>query len=295
MKRGVMFVVWPNGFQYVSEILDTLAEANTFKILRLIKRPSTNITQIINSVYKNDQVEALHIRGKVNYLKNQKGYVLYILCEETAPHLILTGRNKNIIESQNVAIVKNYIREKFNLRDRNGLITHNHVIHSTDSEDDALRLWSTIEPLYVDNFPFAKLGSWGVDKNSVGRGQETLRSQLTSTIVSVDALLASMPRKNGQPLETMSLTQTPHFKFLDGDARAYTDFIDEHRGLAHKSFYSPKRFEGLLQSAQADFTKIKPIMVRQIGQQFVILDGLHRASIVKFLGYDSIRTQVYNE
>lgn len=295
LKRPTMFIVWPNGSKFLDEILDILDSEESLEIIRVLKKEKYNMKKLVRDVYKNDQVNALHIIGKVKYLKKISGAVTFILCDETAPQIVIRGEKSNIVDSARVLKLKNDIRLKFNTRLPNGEISHNHVVHSTDSEEEALRLLHMVEPTFLYNYNISALGGWGLDGCSMQQGLEVLQETVKCQNVNIDSLKAVIIENHGRGAEYIPLEDTPHFKFLHGNKQPYFRYISQHRGLGHKVYYSGKKFETLLNDALRDFKTLPPVTVKIWGDKYIIVDGLHRAVIAKKLGLNNINCWISDE
>ena len=295
LKRPTIFIVWPNGSKFLDDILDILDSEENLEIIRVIKKEDYNMKKLVRDVYKNDQVNALHITGKVKYLKKISGPVTFILCDETAPQIVIKGEKNNIINSASVLKLKNDIRLRFNTRLPNGEISHNHVVHSTDSEDEALRLLHMVEPTFMQNYKISTLGVWGLDGCSMQQGLEVIQETVKCQNVNIDFLKAVIIENHGRKAEYIPLEDTPHFKFLHGNRQPYLHYISQHRGLGHKVYYSGKKFEKLLNVALLGFETLPPVIVKNWEDQYIIVDGLHRAVIAKRLGLSNINCWIRDE
>ena len=295
LKRPTIFIVWPNGSKFLDDILEILDSEENNEIIRIIKIENYNMNKLVRNVYKNDQVNALHIIGKVKYLKKITGPVTFILCDETAPEMVIRGEKNNIIDSARVLKLKNDIRSRFNTRLSNGEISHNHVVHSTDSEDEALRLLHMVEPTFLQNYKMSTIGVWGCDGCSMQQGLEVIQETVKCQNVNIKLLKAVIIENHGRNAEYIPLEDTPHFKFLNGNRQPYFRYISQHRGLGHKVYYSGKKFETLLNVALRDFKTLPPVTVKIWGDKYIIVDGLHRAVIAKKLGLININCWISDE
>lgn len=89
-------------------------------------------------------------------------------------------------------------------------------------------------------------------------------------------------------MKNVSLEKTPHFAYLKGDPSPYRQFLDRFLGRPLGPDYSLEKFAKLA----SDLAYLKPpyehdyILVQELWPgKFLILDGLHRAAILKFRGH----------
>lgn len=88
-------------------------------------------------------------------------------------------------------------------------------------------------------------------------------------------------------MKTVPIEKTPHFAYLTGNARVYQEYLDRFLGGPLASDYSLENFMNLTQK----LTYLKPpytntyILVQELWPgKYLILDGVHRASILRFKG-----------
>ncbi|MDA9012529.1 hypothetical protein N9J60_00620 [Alphaproteobacteria bacterium] len=292
MKRPVTFVLWPNGYQHCEKILEIIAQHPKFEVVRIVKIRDYNIRWLTRSVYKNDKVNPLHISGKIKYLQKMDGPIHVILCYEENPDLIIRGEKYDIIDSQCVMALKGQIRERFNSRDNAGMISDDHVIHSSDNDDEALRLIHLVDPQCLNGLAFTRQGIHGVERPDLSKGVEAKRRIEFQKELSLDSLRAVILQTGSLQKLYLPITRTPHYQYLHGDIRPYLDYIQEHRGHAHRCFYGPHKFNKLLDIGKRDLTLLRSISVVRRDNNYHIVDGLHRACIAHFLGSKKINCEV---
>ena len=78
----------------------------------------------------------------------------------------------------------------------------------------------------------------------------------------------------------MKVEDTPHYKYLEGNKKAYEDYFLPNMGKGLKEDHFPEAFDWLIEN----FDKSKPIIIR--GDR--VLDGGHRLAIAKFKGMKKI-------
>ena len=81
------------------------------------------------------------------------------------------------------------------------------------------------------------------------------------------------------------LTETPHYKFLSGDRKLYEEYMNKSGWSNYGTQHSPENFTKL--SRFFGIYLAKPyennhIICKMRDGKYVIVDGLHRMSIIKF-------------
>jgi hypothetical protein len=95
-------------------------------------------------------------------------------------------------------------------------------------------------------------------------------------------------------ITTIPLEDSPHFKGLSQDLKIYEDYVDEFLGGPLTADYSATGFLRLsrrLRYLEGPF-KNKYVVVRSYKNSYQILDGLHRASILRYQGNKRIHASV---
>ena len=134
--RKDYFLIWGNGLKYQDHIIKIIENDPNFKINYFYRFKTKNIKRLISNVYFNDYTPISHLKNKTKYLNEITNKdVLFIFCTNNKPKEIkIRSFNKTHIESNSVNKLKNKIRKKFNPKIK-GKITHHHVIHGSDNQD----------------------------------------------------------------------------------------------------------------------------------------------------------------
>ena len=267
------FIVWKNGFDFIYEILD-LINKNNFEIFHIKKIKTSNLRSFLKNVYSHDYAPYLHIKGKLKYLYRIKNDFVYLISvfNKSPNEFLQLNKVESHIESKSMNTLKKIIREKYNPRDKNGKLTQNHVIHGTDNKNQAFFL------LKKYNIEIPNIES--VDK--IWPTHLKNNESLSLKRIKTNLLKANIINKNKQ--ERIDLTETPHYKFLLNDKVYYHNYLIEHLGEKLLKYYSPNKFSSLLEKIKKGI-HTHPIIINENNQ---ILDGLHRASIYKFLDIKNI-------
>lgn len=289
MKRDVYrltaFIFWPHAGGNLSAILSDIESTKNLTILRIVRLKVKRFNKLIRFVYRCDRINPLHIAGKTKFLNKLSGDVYFVLVGEVDPELTLRGTKKNIVQSIIIENIKNKIRRMYNPRTKAGQVSDEHVVHATDDDVDALRIWSYVENINTARSPMTLLGAPGLDRADLSAGREIVKGEIVARkSLSLDVLFASIYRPEISSNEYVQLKDTPHYRFLLGEADMYFDYINACRGLQHRCFYSSQKFLRLVRDLKVNLLDFPPVMLKVIGNKFVIVDGLHRVATLKFLG-----------
>lgn len=82
----------------------------------------------------------------------------------------------------------------------------------------------------------------------------------------------------------LPLSQSYQYKYLKNKDINYEKYIEKFSGTAIKYYHSIKKFNDLLLSLKKSNKLNQNIIIKKRFTKFVILDGLHRASIYLYLG-----------
>ena len=151
--------IWGNGFDYIDDIETYINELKYINVnidIKLEKELDiTNLDAFVKKIYHNESnyIDSDFIENKINYLKNSKQKVKMYLLYDKNPKLELYKEDiNNYIANTNMVDFKRYIRRLYNpsinqntTRDHYGLLSHNHVIHITNTGENVDELLKLID------------------------------------------------------------------------------------------------------------------------------------------------------
>ena len=287
-NRNDYFLIWGHGIKFQDKIIDLIEKNKNFTIKYFYKYKIKNINKFISNIYFNDYTPINHLKNKTKYLKKTNQEVLFIFVENKLPkEFKVKAFNKYHIESQTINSFKNLIRYKFNPKIE-GKITHDHVIHGSDNHNQTKHIikflghrnlnYSTIYESEQNNFEF----------QSSYEFKKILFKKIKARI------LINQPSSK---TKLVDIVKTPHFKFLKKKRKQYLKYIKLFRGIGLNKYYSEKKFKNLIKNFKYLKNKFQRnhICAEKVGKNYVITDGLHRASILKHLGNKNliIKQKIY--
>lgn len=285
------FLIWGNGIPYQEEIIGIIRSKESFRIVRIMDHKPRSIARLVRAIYSYDYAPFHHLKSKTKYLLRTDPDVVFLFVRNEDAREEYRGKGAfRHIECVQVKAVKEEIRDRFNPR-RNGKRTEEHVVHASDNDSqvhhilkylgfrDGIRILEhkpnpvLTAPYYLPDF-----------------------KEFTVRYVPISQLYCHILRgtKESYYKEPTPIGETPHFACLAGDASSYADYLAAFMGVLTCD-YSVEKFTKL----SHDFAYLQRphhssyILARELGpEQYIILDGVHRASILKWRGVDKLAIAV---
>ena len=288
------FVIWPNAELMKSEILNLINER--FEIVRIISIKNNQLSNLINCCYQFNIYEFIHILNKTKYLKDFPGKFesnIIIVADTNPKHkLIHSTIRKDYALNTNFYELKWNIRRKFNNTNINKKLTHDHVVHSTDNELQVKTLLKYFDSqLYWNLNLISKTNNILESKSKIARG--CLPEINTKNIKKINFQLLKAFKANiiygnrwQEKTHTFYIEETPHYAFLNGSINIYKNYVQKYQGTKLKCFYSERKYIKLIKKFIAKEINGYPILVKKNNQDYLIIDGLHRACIALFYKQD---------
>lgn len=282
-ERYDYFLVWGNGIPYKEEILGIIRSRESIEILRIMDHRPRSVARFVRKVYSYDYAPFEHLKSKTRYLLRTEPVVFLIFVRNKSPREIYRGQGAfRHIECERIKSVSEEIRNRFNPR-KNGKRTEEHVIHVSDNEsqvDHILKVLGFKDGIeFLRNVPNPILSS----PYYLPKFKEFTIRRVSASQVYCNILRGT---RESYWKEAVQIEETPHLGCLMGDTAPYEDYVSEFLS----DNYSVERFIGLAEN----FAYLEGpyatsyVLVREFrSNQYLVLDGVHRASILKFRGVDS--------
>jgi hypothetical protein len=271
-------IIWSHGLKHKKEIIDEIRRTEGFEIVRFVQYRPKSMKKFVRKVYSYDYAPLAHLKEKIAYLNSIEPIVLCIVVKNNRPKVDFYGEGKfRHSESVTLKNLKTQLRVKFNPYE-NGKMTHDHVIHATDNEEQSYHILNAVEDidirsLYIKN-PFeipyfigkvSKCEIKTIGFNNLYCGQAEGKTD-SYTIKYVEV-------KNSIQFQALQ---------CDESFKCYEQYIEAFNGTALKSDYNAKKFKQLSDSFKylSGAHKSSYVVVRldSLGR-YIILDGLHRAAL----------------
>lgn len=282
MRHDVL-IIWGHGLPDLDGVLDLVRATPGFNIRRVITRDIDDLPRFVRSVYNFDYAPYRHLIDKTKYLLSVSPRAAFIVLDNLEPeeHTVGTGRFAHT-ECQRMTALKRAIRERFN-PSANGKPSEHHVVHGTDHVGQTL---ATINLL-----GYRKVEDLISETSAILQTPDHLPPKQQWTLQRVDlskvyARLANAPGER-LPHRIVPIAQTPHAMHLAGDPEPYAQYWQSHRGLRLQEDHAPEafdqlkeRFDYLGQDHPDSYLLLEPLDE----DRYVLLDGVHRAAILRSKG-----------
>ena len=284
METSQYFVIWNHGFRYLHEIMNIIRNHPAIKITRVFRR-TVKLNNFIKHIYKLDKSSYRHIDAKSKYLQSIKPEIFVIFVKDIDT-IYKTRSNSNHRYSYHETFLKWHIRLLFNprgsgpkinitkrlidnvsiQRDWPKFVTHNHVIHSSDIEEET--------QLIIDYFDLGK--TWFNTS-----GNEHINHKKRVIKVHANQLVVNTTYK-----DHMDIKDTPHYKYLLGDYMTeYDKYIMKHFGTVITCDNLSGAYDKLIE--KFDYGRVidgQPsyivcVLDKRL-KKYVVQDGVHRLSIL---------------
>jgi len=277
------FLIWGHGLAYTKEILEIIRNHKDLEIVSIVKKSIGDIGKFVEDIYSCDSVPLKHLISKTRYLLNTPPEIIFILVKNSNPQEMFFGEGAfRHIQCKLVKDVKEQIRNQFNPRNKDGTRTENHVIHASDYESQVKHVLNVLGLPPVEYYTRKPNPRLDVPFHIKPFADYTIKQ------VHIDRLLASI-----LGLGIVPITQTPHYKYVTGDKSAYCDYLAGHFGKELIEDHLPEAYDTMIQNFRYDYItnngRRSIILAEPFdGNNYRILDGVHRAAILKHRGVQTV-------
>jgi hypothetical protein len=287
-ERYDYFLIWGNGVPSSEDIVDIIRCEESIKILRIMYHRVKNVARLIHAVYSYDYAPLQHLRSKTDYLLKADSQAIFVFVRNLDVKEVYRGDGAfRHMECSHITRIKEDIRNRFNPR-RDGKRTEEHVVHASDNEmqvDHMLKYLGLKQGIGIlDNAANPLLASLPYYLPRFER--------FDIRCIPSSALYCNILRGTRESFwqEQIPIGETPQFACLTGDTLSYGEYLSRFMGGPLTCDYSVEKLIGLSRSLVylQDSYATSYILVQEFEPgKYVILDGVHRASVLKFRGVDS--------
>lgn len=273
------FLVWNHGIKYITNILDIISKKKDIKIVYIKKVKINNIDKLIDNIYKYDLEGNIHIKNKTKYLKQYDGDIFIILCLNHNYQEVSDGKTKNC---KHINKLKWDIRELFNPKHQNKNffisdklsrgVTHNHVIHANDTENEVFYIFKYLK---LQN-PFYYVRNSCLTERIDGDFHLDFFSNYTIKNININEIKCNISDRG-----VINIEETPHYKFVNGEEDEYISYFNKYIGTSLTQNHTPNRFRGLIRNFDYNNYNNNNYYLIIVNSKYVVQDGLHRLSILK--------------
>jgi hypothetical protein len=285
-------IIWGHGIEHMDYIINSLKDDIDCDILNIKKNSVDNINDFINNCYKLEMKgKNNHIITKTKYLKKVEPSVIHLLIKNYGVKYKKYGSGLfEIISDENIVNWKWKIREKFNPKDKDVNIkplskgiSHNHVIHITDTEEECNELCKYCLkklPTKFENFFRTVYIPWHILSS---------KKKITIDKKNIDDIKVTVIK-----LGKIKIIDSPVYKYVIGDKQSYIKYWDDNKGTKIQDDHSPNKFDKLINTFKPNQYNYDDKNLIIVSSDLTVLDGHHRISILKHAGINDIKVAIYN-
>lgn len=275
------FLIWGHGLVYRDNILDILRKTKAINVLWIQNHYPSNIKKFINTIYSYNYVPVSHLREKTKYLLHVPPEIIFIFFKNNNPDERFIGEGQYVhTECVKIKNLKEKIRNMYNPREDNERTEH-HIIHASDNE---------IQVEHVLKY----LGYKGIEflKNRPNRNIElnpflSVFSSFSIRLVNSAQLYCNILQGTMKDfrLKKVRINQTPHYACLLGNTDLYNQYRKRFLGGPLQCDYSIDKFHILsknMRYLRHPYATSYIVTEEFETNKYLIIDGLHRASILLF-------------
>jgi hypothetical protein len=302
--RYHFFTIWSSGFPYIDEILADLRKEKEIEILRIESYSFKDMRRFVFDLYACDSVPIWHLESKLRYLYKLPPRVINVFVRNFNPQEEPAGQGEfRKKQCKYIVQIKNKIRNKYNPRHKDPDfhiapldqgVSHEHVIHASDREEQVdyyLKLLG-----HKDGIAFLKNDDEGLFFEKPYHIRRP--RQYTFQRIPISSILADIHvSDNGRcSRQLTAVKDTPHYNALCSDMNIYTNHLNQFRFTHLCDDYSIGKFLALKEIKVEQLRRLPPIIVKPLGTGFYqILDGVHRAAVHLFRGFETIPSVVFEQ
>lgn len=275
------FLIWGHGLVYRDNVLQMLRQVKNIDVLWIQNHGPSNIKKFINIIYAYNYVPVSHLREKTKYLLHVPPEVIFIFFKNNNPDERFIGEGQYThTECVKIKKLKEQIRHLYNPREDNKRSEH-HIIHASDNERQVEHV-------------LKYLGYKGIEflRNRPNRSIRLtpflpVFSSFTIRLVNSAQLYCNILQGTMKEfsLKKVKIKQTPHYACLLGNTDLYDQYRNRFLGGPLQCDYSIDKFYTLskeMRYLRSPYATSYIVTEEFETNKYLIIDGLHRASILLF-------------
>lgn len=301
-------IVWGHGIKYIDDILNTIMEDIDCSILNITRNNYENVKELIDKCYKLEMVNSTHILNKTMYLQNVPKQYINILIKNYGVNNKQYGEGAFAVTAdENIINWKWKIRSKYNPR-KQGIhinplpkgVTHNHVVHVTDTAEEARHLTHALNCKYPSHYESITLENVPICRNE--QSEKTKRShdflitpwhisrpkKIQVCIVDINTIKVSIIKKGHCKIE-----ETPHYMYVNGKKETYIDYYNENMGISLQDNHTFMQFDNLIKAFDYNQYNHEESRLIIVNSSYICMDGVHRLSILKKENIERVKVAIF--
>lgn len=283
--RHDALIIWGHGLPELDSVLGLVRATDGFTIRRILLREIDDMPRFVRSVYNFDYAPYRHLIDKTRYLLQVPPRAAFVFLDNHEPEEHTVGRGRFAhTECRRMTALKRAIREQFNPR-IDGRPSEHHVVHGTDHAGQTLATLRLLNFRGFEELAADQRGILETPDHLTPRRQWTLQPV---EMTRVYARIANDPG-SGVPHHVMPIGQTPHARYLAGEPEHYEAYWQSHRGNRLQDDHAPEAFRRLsdrLDYLGEEYPDSYLLLEALDDRCYVLLDGVHRAAILRARGIE---------
>ncbi len=275
------FLIWGHGMPQWEDILGRIRARSVLEIIAIHRRPTGDMTKFVQDLYACDTVPFEHLRVKTRYLLTTPPEVIFILVRNHNTQEKIYGEGAfRHIQCALIKDVKEEVRNAWNPR-VGGKRSEDHVIHATDYDSQVVHTLKVLGLPALEAYLRQPHSDYDLPYHLGTAGYREVE-------IPLDRVRARILGRGVVPIE-----QTPHYRFVAGERAPYQDYYARHAGKELNDDHTAGAFDCLIKTF--DYGRSgrngKPglLVVLRQGEHYLLLDGVHRAAILKHQGSSTVR------
>jgi hypothetical protein len=258
------FFIQGNGLKYIEELINILLSNDDKFDLILIRNYKKKFFNLNFFAYFKLNTEIKHL-----IKKSKKGAFIFIKFRNTSDLKDVTNKqrciNDKIVSNCEKNIRDRFDKNKSKLENKNSIIygcsdgLNSHYVLKYLGYNNGLSTFSR-----HDNKPF-KIPFYLEDFNKYKIHEIEVSDLICNTFLK----------------SSINIKETPHYKFLQGLENEYKNYLEFYYKMPDVSSYSIKKYKDLSKNFEylCKENETNYIIVKKVNNKYMILDGLHRASL----------------
>ena len=290
-RRVDYLLIWGHGLAHEEEILE-MVEETPFQILDVLRHRPRSVRDLVRTVYSVDHANSHFLRAKTSFLLATPCEVVFVFFSNSEPEELLRGQGGyRHVECARVKALKTRICKRFNPRRADGEGPSKEDV--VDTSDTGARTHDILhwlgEMRRLDgpkhrSFPFFPVPHFLSNITEVTIRPVPLRGLGCKVVCGSRWDFRAVPA---------AIEDSPHFRALaTGNPAIYGDYARTFRGTALRGPCSERRFLALAEELNylCPPWETSYVLVREAkaGAGLRVVDGLHRAAILRHRGYETM-------
>lgn len=275
-------IVWGHGIEYVLDILNYINNSINCTILNVRSGSYSNHMDFIKNIYKLEMVNSKHILSKTKFLKSVSNKYFHILIKNYGSNIKQYGQGSfKVFADENIVNLKWKLREKYNPKLKNSSvqlskdlspgISHDHIIHITDSNEECIEVCKFILNKHPREFENKKID------NIIFPWHIGLPKKMEKINIDIDKLYIRLAKD----ANNYKIIDSPHYKYLCNDKDVYINYYSKYMGTCLQDNHTPNQFDKLLETFNPNTYNFEESRLIIVNKNFQVQDGVHRLAILK--------------